>query len=138
MAGKPTTGTGGRPRSIPTPDELVVHLREAGARSVYVSREGSFRDDSIQITATYEYASDEPDHGSSSETVHELLTSVFDAFGDRIWFHDREWVLDWSVEPAFPESRPDLVPIYDRRVERKHGDGFNLWNLNYVYEDVRE
>lgn len=174
MARTPSAGTGPRPRSVPTPDELVVHLREAGARSVYVSRERAFRDGTVPITATYEYtngyrdSSDDRgstddrgsgDHrgsgddrnsaggqvpnddrraGSSAETVHEQLGTVFDAIGDRIWFHDREWALEGVVEPAFPDPQPELIPLYDRHVERKHGDGFNLRNLLFVYEANRE
>lgn len=106
--------------------------------SVYVSRERAFSDGTIPLTVTYEYADDDPEDGTTSGTVHERLTSVFDAFGDRIWFHDREWDLDGTVEPAFPDPEPDLLPLYDRRVERKHGDGFNLRNILFVYEARRE
>ncbi|MDX5990229.1 hypothetical protein [Haloferax mediterranei] len=123
---------------MPTPDELVVHLREAGAKCVYLSRERAFREGTVPITVTYEFSREETEDDTGSEMVHEMLTSVFDAFGDQIWFHDRKWFLDWSVEPAFTEPELDLIPLYDRRVERKHGDGFNLWNLRFVYEAYRE
>ena len=138
MARESTGGTGRRPRSVPTPDELVVHLREAGARSVYLAGEAAFRDGTIPITATYEYAGDDPGGGSASEVFHQRLRNVFDAIGDRIWFHDREWLLEGTVEPAFTDPPPDLVPLYDRSVERNHGDGFNLRNLLFVYEDDRD
>lgn len=127
-----------RQSPVSTPDELLVHLREAGAKCVYLSRGRAFRDGTIPITATYEFASEDTQDGTEAKLVRELLTSVFDAVGDRIWFHDREWVLEWTVEPAFTDPDLNLVPLYDRRVEQKHGDGFNLWNLLFVYEEYRE
>lgn len=137
MARKPKTGAGRRSRSVPTPDELVVHLREAGARCVYVSRAKAFQVGTVPITATYELADDAAGGESAAETVHEQLASVFEAIGDRIWFHDREWDLEGTVEPAFPDQRLDLVPLYDRRVERRHGDGFFIRTLRFVYVEQR-
>lgn len=128
-------GPTGRSSIVPTPDELVVHLREAGATTIYLSRTDAFRDDVVPITATYTAPSQEPAYGPDSETVRRMLRRVFDAIDDRLRFHGREWVLEWSVEPAFTEPRTDLIPLYDRRIERTYGDGFNLWNLYFVYEE---
>lgn len=119
-----------------TPDELVRHLREAGAERVYFSRADAFRDETIALIATYAFASDETE--SRSETAREMLTSVFEATDDRLRFHGREWTLEWDVEPAFTERPTDLSPLYDRTVERKYDDGFNLRALLFAYEAVRE
>jgi hypothetical protein len=118
-----------------TPDELVCHLREAGATSVYLSRTDAFRGGVLSILATYATTLDETVYGTEPETTREMLRSVFNAIGDRLWFHGREWNVEWDVKPAFDEPRTDLVPLYDRRIERKYGDGFNLWNLYFVYEE---
>lgn len=121
-----------------TPDELVRHLREAGAKRVYLSQTDSFRDGSIRITATYEFAADETARESGSEAVREMLASVFETTDDRLRFRDREWVLDWAVEPKFTVPRPDLLPLYDRGIERKYDDGFNLRNLWFAYEAFQD
>lgn len=137
MVQEPHVKSGERQTPVLTPDELVVHLREAGATCVYLSREAAFRDGMIPITATYEFTSEDTHDCTGPKLVREMLTSVFEALGDRIWFHDRAWVLEWTVEPAFTEPDLDLIPLYDRRVEQNHGDGFNLWNLLVVYEEYR-
>lgn len=138
MAWKPKSKTGKRSAPVPTPDELVVHLREAGAMCVYLSRGQAFCNGTIPLTATYAFSSDETRDSSESELVCEMLMSVFDTIGNQIWFHGREWILDWTVEPAFTDSQLDLIPLYDRRVEQKHSDGFNLRNLLFVYEEYQE
>lgn len=130
----PHSEPGARSSAVPTPDELVVHLREAGAKCVYLARDEAFRDGSIPVTATYEFDED----GRQSETAREMLTSVFEGIGDRIRFLDRRWTLEWEVEPAYDEPQLRLVPLYDRRVERRHGDGYNLRNLRFVYEESGE
>lgn len=129
---------GGHLPSILTTDELLVHLREAGAKRVYLSRTDAFRDGSLPLVATYEFTTAESTHESRTASEREMLESVFDAIDDRLRFHDREWILTWSVEPAFTEPQLDLVPLYDRSIEYKHGDGFNLANLFFVYEEYRE
>lgn len=138
MVQDPHATSGERQTPVSTPDELVVHLREEGAKCVYLSRRQAFRDGMIPITATYEFASEDTHDRTGAKLEREMLTSVFEAIGDRIWFHDREWVLEWTVEPAFTEPQLTLIPLYDRRVEQNHGDGFNLWNLLFVYEEYRD
>lgn len=137
MDRKPAPGPPGRRTTGTTPDELVRHLREAGAKRVYLSRTDAFRDETIPIVATYPYA-DEATDGSRGEATRRMLTSVFEATDDRLRFHDREWSLEWRVEPAFDEPRADLSPLYDRTVERKYDDGFNLRTLLFAYEAYRD
>ncbi|UHQ96094.1 hypothetical protein [Natrinema halophilum] len=122
-------------RLVPTPDELVVHLREAGASGVYLSRNDAFRDGVIPITATFAATPGESAYGCESGAVREMLRSVFESIGDQLRFHGHEWFLEWTVEPAFAEPNTDLFPLYDRRIEQTYGDGFNLWNLVFVYEE---
>lgn len=124
--------------AVLTPDELVVHLREAGAKRVYLSRTDAFRGGAIPITATYEFDDSDSMDGSDSDSVRKMLTSVFESIGDRLWFHDRSWALEWSVKPAFTEPQLDLMPLYDRGVEQKYTDGFTLGNLHCVYEEWQE
>lgn len=131
------SGTGLQRPPLITPDELVVHLREAGAKRVYIARD-AFRDGVIPITATYEVTAQETARGSGAATTREMLRSVFEAIGERLWFHDREWTLDGQVEPAFTDPPADVIPLYDRGVEQKYGKGFNLRNLLFVYETYRE
>lgn len=138
MACELESGLTGRRKAVPTPDELVVHLREARAKRVYLSRSNAFYDGVIPLIATYEYTPEETARESESEAVRKMLRRVFDAIGDQLWFYDREWSLDWRVEPAFTDSQADLLPLYDRGVEQKHGDGFNLRNLLFAYEAYRE
>lgn len=120
-----------------TPDELVVHLREAGATQVYLSRTDSFRDGTISLTATYELPTAEATPGAVGTAERERMVRVFDAIDDRLWFHDREWALTWEVEPVFREPQLDLIPLYERSIEHKHGDGFVLQNLFVVYEEYQ-
>lgn len=126
------------PNAVLTPDELVVHLREAGVKCIYLAREQAFRDGTIPITVTYEFSSEETQEETGSKRVREMLIRVLNTIGDQIWFHDRAWLLDWTVEPAFTNPQLNLIPLYDRRVEHKHGDGFNLRNLLFVYEECHE
>lgn len=132
------SGPTGERKAVTTPDELVVHLREARAKRVYLSRSDAFYDGVVPLIATYEFTPEETARGSESEAAREMLRSVFEAIGDRLWFYDREWSLDWQVEPAFTDPKGDLIPLYDRGVEQKHGDGFNLRNLLFAYEAYRE
>lgn len=149
MGRDPRSEIGPRSTAVPTPDELVVHLREAGAKCVYLARDEAFRDGTIPVTATYEFDDDTDIRTGTdtrtdrrgtpeTETAREMLESVFEGVGDRIQFHDRQWVLEWSVEPAYDEPQLPLVPLYDRRVERRHGDGYNLQNLRFVYAEQQE
>ncbi|QFU84620.1 hypothetical protein [Natronorubrum aibiense] len=128
---------------VATPDELLCHLREAGAATVYLARTDAFRDGVIPVVATYGSPPVASDPFTAAETTDELTTEsvpkmlrrVFESIGDRLRFHGHEWVLEWDIKPAFTEPRPTLVPLYDRSVEEKYGDGFNLWNLYFVYEE---
>lgn len=138
MGWTPERGSTGRPTGVTTADELVRHLQEAGATRVYLVRTDAFRDGTIPITATYKLTPEDSRRNAGSRAVHEMLTSVFESIGDRLWVQDREWVLDWEVKPAFTEPPADLLPLYDRGVEQKHGDGFNLRNLLFAYEAYLE
>lgn len=130
--------TGGHRPAVTTPDELVVQLREAGAKRVYLSRTDAFRDGTIPITATYELTPADRPRNSGAADERKLLRRVFDAIDDRLWVHGREWTLEWAVEPAFTDPQLELIPLYDRSVEHKHGDGFALQNLLFVYEEYHE
>lgn len=121
-----------------TPDELVRHLRAAGAKRVYFSRTDAFRDETIALVATYAFTPDETPRGSRPESVREMLTSVLEGTDGQLRFHGREWTLEWDVEPAFTDHRAALCPLYDRAVERKYGDGFNLRALLFAYEAFRD
>lgn len=138
MAWRPESGPTGRRTTVTTPDEVVRHLREAGAKRVYLARSDAFRSGAIPVVATYEHTAGEPARESGAAAVREMLTSVFDAVGDRVRFHGREWPLDGRVEPAFAEPRTDLLPLYDRGVEHRYGDGFNLRNLLFAYDAYRQ
>lgn len=127
-----------RQQATPTVDELVRHLREAGAKRVYLSWDDAFRDGTVPLLATYAFASEETRRTADPDRVREMLTDVFEATTDNLRFHNREWALEWRVEPAFAESRTDLLPLYDRKMERKYGDGFNLRNLRFAYEMYHE
>lgn len=123
--------------SVVSVDELAVHLREAGAQGVYLSRTDAFRDGRLPVVATYEIPPSGDEHESRVASGREMLVAVFEAIDHRLWFHDRAWTLEWEVEPAFEKPRSNLFPIYDRTVECAHGDGFNLWNLLFLYEEYR-
>lgn len=130
--------TGRRDTAAITPDELLVHLREGGAKRVYLSRTEAFRDGTIPVVATYPV---QPSSGaplSGGGSIREMLVEVFEAIGGRCWFRDDEWALEWNVEPAFSEQQLDLLPIYDRGIEQKFGDGFVLRNLHVVYEEYTD
>lgn len=66
-----------------------------------------------------------------------MLVSVFDTVDDHLWFHDREWTYEWDVVPEFTDPQLNLLPLYDRTTEHKHGDGFLLQSLLFVYEEYR-
>lgn len=138
MAWKLESHPTGERTAVATPDELVLHLQQAGAKRVYLSRPGAFCDGVIPIIATYAFTPQMAARESGSRVAREMLHSVFEAIDDRLWFHDREWSLEWNVEPAFMDLQTDLIPLYDRGVERKYGDGFNLRNSLFAYEADRE
>lgn len=138
MAGESESKSAGQKTAVTTPDELVRHLREAGAKRVYVSRTETFHDGVIALTATYEFTEETTASGPDSEGVREMLRSVFEAIGEQVWFHNRTWPLDWLVKPAFTDPDVALLPLYDRGVEQKHGDGFNLRNLLFAYETYQQ
>lgn len=114
-----------------TLDRLLVHLREAGARRVYLPKAEAFRDGSLPVVATYEY-----DDGDAPGRA--ALVDVFESVGDRVRFQDREWDLAWTVDPAYESLRADHVALYDRGVERRCGDGFNLRGAWFAYEQYRD
>lgn len=130
--GGPRTASG-----VTTLDELVLHLREAGAKRVYLSKADAFRTGAIPVIATYEYREDAEDV-SDTGTEREMMVSVLEAIDDRIWFDTQTWSLEWQVELAFTDPKVDLVALYDRGVEHKRGDGFNLRSVFFVYEQYLE
>ncbi|WP_226008245.1 hypothetical protein [Natrinema salinisoli] len=138
MTGTSEYRPNGRGATVTTPEELVLHLCQAGAKGVYLSRTDAFRDGVVPIIATYTPTPAETVLDVDPKTVRELLQSVFESIDNRIRFHGRECALEWTVEPEFTGPRTDLVPLYDRDVEQKYGDGFNLWNLFFVYEERQE
>lgn len=112
-----------------TPEELLIHLREAGARRVLVSRD-AFSDGTVSVTATY------PAGGTSGFTAG-LIRDVFDAVGHELWFLGSPWRLLASIEPSGPDQHDDRLPLFDATMAAKHGEGLNLWNLYFVYEAHR-
>lgn len=157
MKGSSHQGAGrNRPESATTLDELVLHLREAGVKRVYLSKDGVFRDDVISIIATVERQRSEDrgredtepetltdivDHYSGSRQAEgeraperERVRSVFEALGNRVRFASEAWTIDWTVRPTYSDPPVDLTTLYDRGVEYKLGDGFNLRNALFVYE----
>lgn len=130
MTAAPRYSDRGRPARATTLDELVVHLREGGAERASLAAADAFRDGSLPVVATYA-----PEGG---ETARERLVGVFESIGDRIRFEGETWRLAWEVAPVFDEFRPDLVALYDRGVERRYGDGFDVRAARFVYRRYRE
>lgn len=138
MNGEFRNRAGAGPESeVTTLDELVVHLREAGVKRVYLSKPEAFSSGAIPVIATYEYRADSTDD-PAGENVREMLVNVFEAIGERIWFEAQTWALDWEVDVAFTDPPTDLIAVYDRGVERRQRDGFNLRSVHFVYEQYRE
>lgn len=144
---------GNRPETITTIDELVRHLREAGAKRVYLSRENAFQDGVISMIATVEVqrSGNEERDDAESETLtgiidhysgepqnesfeREHVTGVFEALGDSVRFASRAWTVDWTVRSAYRDPPAEFTTLYDRGVEYKHGDGFNVRNALFAYE----
>ena len=112
-----------------TPEELLIHLREAGASRVLVSRD-AFREGTVSMTVTY------PTMGTRGH-AEGLIRDVFAAVGDELWFLGSPWRLVATVEAA-GRRRHDGLAIYDATMAAKHGEGLNLWNLYFLYEDNHE
>lgn len=145
-----------RSESVTTLDELVLHLREAGVKRVYLSKDDVFQDDVISIIATVEQQRSEDqrredtepktltdivDHYSGDRQTEgertserERVRSVFEALGNRVRFASEAWTIDWTVRSTYSDPPVDLTTLYDRGVEYKLGDGFNLRNALFVYE----
>lgn len=147
----------GRPKTVTTVDELVRHLREAGAKRVYLSKKEVFQDGQISMIATVDpqRGGNEEREEADSETLAEIIghysgecqndgferkqvASVFEALGDRVLIASRVWTVDWTVRAAYTDPPVHLTTLYDRDVEFKQGDGFNLRNVLFVYEQYCE
>lgn len=144
------------PKTATTLDELVLHLREAGAKRVYLSKDTAFQDGVISIITTVEqqrgeeheredvesetltniidYYSGDDENASDGTPDREHVTNVFETIGDRVRFASTEWTIDWTVRSEYSDPPLNLATLYDRGIEYKLGDGFNLRNVLFVYE----